>query len=142
MSFEHNTFISPFTWRYGSVEMRAIWSEVHKRRLMRHVWVALAAAQQQAGLVSAAQLQELRDHVNDVNIERALEIEQEVRHDVMAEIQAFAEQCPQAGGIIHWGATSADITDNVDVLRLREATAVLIQRLEALLEALASRIEQ
>ena len=140
-TFDHTTYISPFSWRYGSSEMRELWSETSKRRLMRRVWVALATAQQRAGLVTAAQLADLQTHANDVDIARALEIEQETRHDVMAEIRAFAEQCPVGGGIIHWGATSADITDNVDVLRQREATALLLRQLEALLLALAEKIE-
>ena len=102
MSFNHHTYISPFTWRYGSPEMRQIWSEYHKRQLMRQVWLALAAAQHKAGLVSSAQLSDLQAHANDIDIERAQEIEQETRHDVMAEIRTFAEQCPVGGGIIHY----------------------------------------
>ena len=140
--FTHNTFISPFSWRYGSEEMRYLWSEDYKRRLMRRVWVALAAAQHIAGLVSAEQLADLEHHADEINIERALEIERETRHDVMAEIRAFAEQCPVGGGIIHWGATSADITDNVDVLRQREAAQRLADRLRRLLAAFARRIEE
>jgi adenylosuccinate lyase len=142
MTFAHDTFISPFTWRYGSPEMRYIWSEVHKRQLMRQVWLALATAQHQAGLVSAEQLADLQAHVADVDIERALEIEKETRHDVMAEIRTYAEQCPVGGGIIHWGATSADITDNVDALRLREAAVLLRDQLMKLLEKLAEKIEE
>jgi adenylosuccinate lyase len=141
MVFEHDTFISPFTWRYGSVEMRQLWSETQKRRLMRRVWLALATAQHGAGLVTAEQLADLTAHVDDVDIERALVIEQETRHDVMAEIRAYAEQCPAGGGIIHWGATSADITDNVDVLRIRAAGRLVEARLQALLQHLAGRIE-
>jgi adenylosuccinate lyase len=141
MPFEHTSFISPFTWRYGSPAMRHIWSEVHKRRLMRRVWLALATAQKSAGLVTAAQVADLQGQVDNVDIGRALAIEQETRHDVMAEIRAYAEQCPVAGGIIHWGATSADITDNVDVLRLRQAAALIDERLVALLGHLADRIE-
>lgn len=139
--FEHNTYISPLTWRYGSQPMRHIWSEIHKRRLMRRMWVALATAQHHAGLVTAEQVAELRAHQNDVDINRALEIEKETRHDVMAEIRAFAEQCPAGGKIIHWGATSADITDNIDVLRLRQAAQLLQQQLQTLLTALADKIE-
>jgi adenylosuccinate lyase len=141
MTFTHDSFISPFSWRYGSPEMRQIWSETHKRRLMRRVWVALAAAQHKAGLVTAAQLADLQSQADNVDIARALEIEQETRHDVMAEIRAFAEQCPVGGGIIHWGATSADITDNVDAMRLREAAALLAGRLQSLLSHLADKIE-
>jgi adenylosuccinate lyase len=141
MTFTHDTFISPFTWRYGSDAMRHIWSEQHKRRLMRRVWLALATAQHQAGLVTAEQLADLQAHAEQIDIDRALEIEKETRHDVMAEIRTFAEQCPVGGGIIHWGATSADITDNVDVLRLREAAVLLQNQLKQLLTHLADRIE-
>lgn len=141
-AFDHRTYISPFTWRYGSQEMRYLWSETHKRRLMRQVWVALAAAQHVAGLVSAEQLADLEAHADSVDIARALEIERETRHDVVAEIRAFAEQCRTGGGIIHWGATSADITDNVDVLRQREAARLLAAELRRLLLAFARRIEE
>ncbi len=142
MTFTHNTFISPFTWRYGSETMRHIWSEHNKRRLMRRVWLALATAQHQAGLVTAEQLADLQAHAEQIDIERALEIEKETRHDVMAEIRTFAEQCEVGGGIIHWGATSADITDNVDVLRLREAAVLLQDQLKVILIHLAERIEE
>ncbi|MCP5094295.1 MAG: adenylosuccinate lyase [Chloroflexi bacterium] len=142
MTFSHDTFISPFTWRYGSVEMRQIWSEVHKRRLMRRVWVALATAQHRAGLVTAVQLTDLQTHAENIDIDRALEIEKETRHDVMAEIRTFAEQCQDGGGIIHWGATSADITDNVDVLRMKEAAVLLQNGLKTLLMHLVRRIEE
>ena len=67
-----------------------------------------------------------------MDIARSLTVEQQTRHDVMAEIRVFAEQCPIGGGIIHWGATSADITDNVDVLRLREASRLLLEHLPPL----------
>ena len=142
MSFTHNTFISPFTWRYGSDAMRQIWSEQNKRRLMRQVWLALATAQHQAGLVTEAQLADLQAHAEQIDIDRALEIEKQTRHDVMAEIRTFAEQCAVGGGIIHWGATSADITDNVDVLRLREAAVLLRDQLKIVLSHLADRIEE
>lgn len=140
-TFDHTTFVSPLTWRYGSAEMRQIWSEFYKRRLMRRVWVALAAAQHRAGLVTTAQLEDLHRNQDRVDIARSLQIERETRHDVMAEIRAFAEQCPQGGAIIHWGATSADITDNVDVLRLRRALILLLERLGGLLRAMGQRIE-
>ena len=139
--FDYTTYLSPFTWRYGSQAMRDLWSEAHKRRLMRQVWLALATAQHEAGLVAAEQLADLQVHVADVDIARSLEIELETRHDVMAEIRAFAEQCPVGGGVIHLGATSADITDNVDVLRLRQAAVLVKQSLESLLRDLAEKIE-
>ena len=139
--YEHDTFLSPFTWRYGSEEMRAIWSEVHKRRLWRRVWVALAAGQHEAGLVTAEQLSDLRERQDDVDMARAAEIEAEIRHDLMAELRTFGEQCPIGGGVLHLGATSADIQDNADVLRIRESLDLLLERLRALLTDLADRIE-
>jgi adenylosuccinate lyase len=135
------TLDSPFAARYGSDDMRRLWSDAHRRSLWRRVWVALAEAQARAGVVSEAQVADLRAHAGQPNTRRALEIEREIGHDVMAEVRAFAEQCPVGGGIIHFGATSADITDNADVLRQRQAMRLLRERLRALLAALAEQIE-
>lgn len=140
-AFTHETFLSPFTWRYGSDKMRAIWSEEHKHRLWRRIWVALAAAQHAAGLVSDEQLADLRAHADAVDLARTAEIEEEIHHDKMAELRAFAEQCPVGGPVLHLGATSADIEDNADALRIRDALDLLIQRLEALIGLLTPKID-
>ena len=108
MDYSHETFISPYTWRYGSEEMKNVFSEVNKRKLLRRVWIALATAQMKAGLVTKKQVEELIAHKDDIDIDRATEIEREIKHDLMAEIKTYAEQCPLAGGIIHLGATSMD----------------------------------
>ncbi|NWG17627.1 MAG: adenylosuccinate lyase [Chloroflexi bacterium] len=142
MTFSHETFLSPFSWRYGSADMRRLWSEAHKRRLWRRIWVALAEAQQAAGLVTAAQAADLRARQDDINLERSLEIEADIHHDLMAEIRCYAEQCPVGGSIIHLGATSADIEDNADALRLRDGLNLLLDRLRTLLLTLADRIER
>jgi adenylosuccinate lyase len=141
LCFEHDTYLSPFTWRYGSVEMRALWSEVHKRQLWRRVWIALAAVQHRAGLVTDEQLADLRAHQDDIDLARAAEIEAEIHHDLMAEVRTFAEQCSIGGPIIHLGATSADVEDNSNALRLVEALDLLLGRLRVLLVDLADRIE-
>ncbi|MBI1293957.1 adenylosuccinate lyase [bacterium] len=141
-SFDHETYLSPLTWRYGSAEMRRVWSEAEKRRLLRRFWVALAEAQHAAGLVTAEQVADLRAHQDNIDIARAAEIEQEIRHDLMAEIKTFAEQCPVGGAIIHLGATSMDVLDNVDALRLRAALDLVIVKLEGVLRSLAARIEE
>lgn len=140
IQFDHETYLSPLTWRYGSPEMRHIWSEAEKRRIFRRIWVALAAAQHEAGLVTAEQLDDLRTHQDEIDIERAEAIEREIHHDLMAEIRTFAEQCPVGGSIIHLGATSMDIEDNADALRLRAALELTVTRLETVLKALAERI--
>ena len=140
-SFTHENYCSTFTWRYGSDEMRRIWSEMNKRRLWRHIWVALATAQMEAGLVTTEQLADLRAHQDEVDWRRAQELEAELRHDLMAEVRAYAEQCPIGGAIIHLGATSMDVEDNADALRLRESLLLVRERLKAALLALAERIE-
>ncbi len=140
--FGYDTYLSPFTWRYGSQEMREIWSEAHRRRLWRRVWVALAEAQHALGFVSDEQLEDLKAHQDDIDLQRALEIESEIHHDVMAEIKTYAEQCPVGGGVIHFGATSADVTDNADVIRMKEAMELTLRRLRVLLERLASLVEE
>lgn len=139
--FDHETYLSPLTWRYGGEEMRRLWSEANKRRLLRRFWVALAEAQQEAGLVSAAQVDDLRAHQDDIDIAAAEAIEREIRHDLMAEIKTYAAQCPVGGAIIHLGATSMDVLDNVDALRLRGALDLIIAVLEQALCALVDRIE-
>ena len=139
---EYTQYQSPFSWRYASPEMRAIWSEVSKRQTWRQVWLALAIAQQPYGLVTQAQIDELRMQADRIDIPRALEIEAEIHHDLMAELRTFAEQCPAAGGILHLGATSMDIEDNAEVLRLCQAMDLLLLRLDDLLIALADKIEQ
>ncbi len=140
-AYTHETYLSPLTWRYGSEEMRRIWSQANKRRLWRRIWVALAAAQAEAGLVTEEQVADLREHQEDIDWERAQEIEAELRHDLMAEVKTYAEQCPVGGGIIHLGATSMDIEDNADALRFRESLRLIQRRLVAVLEAFAERME-
>jgi adenylosuccinate lyase len=136
----HEVYLSPFAWRYGTQQMRAIWSEVHKRRLWRRIWVALAAAQAEAGLVTQEQVADLRAHADEVDIARAEAVEAEIHHDLMAEVKVFAEQCAIGGGIIHLGATSTDVEDNADALRLREALDLILARLASVLAALAEQI--
>ncbi len=139
--FSHDTFISPFSWRYGSKAMRSLWSEHHKRLLLRRIWVALAKAQMQAGIVTGEQLADLELHKNDIDIERSSAIEAEISHDLMAEIKTFAEQCKVGGPIIHLGATSMDILDNMDALRLKDSLKLIIGQTGKLLDILADSIE-
>lgn len=142
MTYDYSTYLSPFTWRYASVEMRSLWSEEQRRRLWRRLWVALAEVEAGYGLVQPAQVEDLRAHADEIDLPRALAIEAEIHHDLMAEVRVFAEQAPLGAGIIHLGATSMDIEDNADALRLRDALALVNKRLTALLSALAEKIQQ
>ncbi len=141
-TFNHDTYISPFTWRYGSNELREIYSEQHKRILLRKIWIALASAQMEAGLVTQKQVEELLAHKTDIDIERATEIENIIHHDLMAEIKTYAEQCPSAGAIIHLGATSMDVLDNMDAIRLKEALDIIISKAKELLKLFVNKMEE
>lgn len=140
--FDYKTYLSPFTWRYGSPEMRGIWSEVYKRKLWRKVWVALAKAQHEAGLVSKEELDDLIKHQDEIDIDRAHEIEKNVRHDLMAEVKAYAEKAKVGGGKIHLGATSMDVEDNADTVRELESLVLIEERLKDLLSVFAKKIKE
>lgn len=138
---EFENYLSPFSWRYGSNEMRHIWSEVNKRRLWRLVWASLAEVQAEYGLISPEQVDDINKHADQIDIQRALEIEAEIHHDLMAELKTFADQSLVGGGSLHLGATSADIEDNAEVLRLRESLDLILEDLRPILIALAEKIE-
>lgn len=141
-SFDYTTYLSPFTWRYGSNEMRAIWSEVHKRKLWRKIWVALAKAQHTQGLVSQKELDDLITYQENIDIEKADEIEKEIHHDLMAEIKTYESQAKIGGGKIHLGATSMDIEDNADTIRYTESFVLIEKKLTIVLHALSEKIKQ
>jgi adenylosuccinate lyase len=141
MSLDYATYLSPFTWRYGSEAMRHIWSETNKRHLWRQLWLALAETQTEFGLVTPEQIAALRAHVAQVDVPRALEIEAQIHHDLMAELKTFAEQAPLGGSILHLGATSMDIEDNADALRLRQSLDLLLPALRSLLLVFAEKID-
>lgn len=137
---------SPFSGRYGSVEMQCVWSEYRKRYLWRKVWVALAKAQAHYGLIpprtTKPVIKEMERNLNFIDVEHSLRVEEETKHDLVAELQVFSTQCGDAGRYLHLGATSSDIQDNADALRTRKGLGIVAQRLETLLDALASRIEK
>ena len=141
MTIDYETYHSPFSWRYGTPEMRQIWSEVNKRQLWRKLWVVLAEVQSEFGLVQPDQLADLRAHMSLVDMPRALEIEAEIHHDLMAELKVFAEQCQVGGAILHMGPTSMDIEDNADVLRQRDSLDLLLISLKALLQLFTEKID-
>jgi adenylosuccinate lyase len=110
--------------------MAHIWSEESKFMTHRRLWVALAQAEHELGLpVSASQVEEMKAHVGNINWDVAEAKEKEIRHDVMAHIHAFGEQCPSAAPIIHLGATSCFVGDNTDLLLMRDS----LQLIQALL---------
>lgn len=113
---------NPLCKRYASIEMQHIFSEDNKFSTWRSLWIALAESQKELGLaISNEQIAEMKSHVSDINYNVATKIEAETRHDVMAHIRAYGEQCPLAAPIIHLGATSAYVGDNTDIILQRSA---------------------
>ncbi|HVA33744.1 MAG TPA: adenylosuccinate lyase [Candidatus Baltobacteraceae bacterium] len=139
---DHRSYASPFSWRYGRAELRALFSEETRRRLWRQVWVALAEAQAAEGLIAQAEVEDLRAHAHRIDIDAALAIEREIQHDLMAEIRVFASQAKNGGGKLHLGATSMDVEDTVETYRLRMALSSIGERLHALLAAFAPKVRQ
>lgn len=141
MSSPYENYQSPFSWRYASPEMRSLWSEHHKRLLWRKIWVALAKVESEFGLFAPELVKELEAQATEIDVEAALEIEALIHHDLMAELKTFAYQCPAAGGVLHLGATSMDIEDNADALRLRASLEIILTKLKELLLGFAIQIE-
>ena len=133
-----DVYQSPFSTRYASREMQHLFSEEHKFRTWRRLWVALAEAEQAEGLaITDGQIAELKAHINDVNYEDAMRREAQCRHDVMSHVYAYGLQCPGAKGIIHLGATSCYVGDNTDLLIMRDALALLHKKLLSTMQLLA-----
>lgn len=134
----HNTYESPFAGRYASKEMQQIFSSQNRYSTWRKLWVALATAEHELGLsVTQEQIDELKAHIEDINFERVAEIEAQTRHDVMAHNKAYGEVAPGAAGIIHLGATSCYITDNAEVILMRQAFDLLRRKLLAVMKNLS-----
>jgi adenylosuccinate lyase len=118
--------------------MSRLWSARKKHSTWRRLWVALAEAQRELGLdISTEQIEELRDAVDDIDFAKAAEYELALRHDVMAHVHAYRDRCPQAGRIIHLGATSCYVTDNTDLMLLRESLELVRGRLAVVIDQLA-----
>lgn len=128
---------NPLTRRYASPEMSRLWGAERKFRTWRQLWVALAEAEAKLGLnISSAQIEQLRQHIDDIDFAAADRYERKLRHDVMAHVHAYGDVCPEARGIIHLGATSCYVTDNTDLLLMREGLRLIAGRLAAVIDRL------
>ena len=114
-------YVSPLCERYADEKMQKIFSPDNRYSTWRKLWVALAESEKQLGLnITDAQIEELKAHIYDIDYEKEAEYESKLRHDVMAHIYAYGDVCPDARAIIHLGATSCYVTDNADILLMRE----------------------
>lgn len=136
---QKNQYISPFTERYASKEMQYLFSSNKKYTTWRKLWVALAEAEKELGLkqITDEMIVEMKKHIEDIDYELADKYEKMFRHDVMAHIHAYGDQCPLAKGIIHLGATSCYVGDNTDIIIMKEALLVLKKKIVNLINNLA-----
>lgn len=133
-------WISPLSTRYASPAMQALWGERRRIGLWRRLWLALMVAEKELGLeIPDAGLEQLRQHLDDADLDKAAEYERRLRHDVMAHIHHLGDQAPAARPFIHLGATSAFVTDNADLLLMRDAMVLLLGRIGAVLVALGKQ---
>lgn len=125
-----NKYESPLCSRYASEQMQYVFSPDMKFTTWRKLWIALAKAEQAMGLdITDEQISELEAHVDDVDYEKAAAYEKECRHDVMSHIKAYGDQCPNAKGIIHLGATSCYVGDNTDIIIMKKALLIIKDKL-------------
>lgn len=126
----NDRYVSPLGQRYASEEMQRIFSNDKKFRTWRKLWIALAESEKELGLdITQEQIDELKAHAEDINYDVAKEREKIVRHDVMSHVYAYGQQCPNAKGIIHLGATSCFVGDNTDLIVMYEALELVKKKL-------------
>lgn len=136
-------YIHPLADRYTSPEMVRIFSAGRRFGTWRRLWLALAESQQEIGLpIPDAALEQMRQHLDDIDLDRAAEYEKRFRHDVMAHVHLFGDAAPEARKIIHLGATSAFIGDNTDLILTREALTLVRDRLVRCVRSLAGFAEE
>jgi adenylosuccinate lyase len=134
-----NTYENPLISRYASPEMSALWSPQRKFSTWRQLWVALAEAEAELGLpITPEQIAQLKEHIDDIDFTAANRYERKLRHDVMAHVHTYGDACPDARAIIHLGATSCYVTDNTDLLLLREGLQMIRNRVVAVIDSLAT----
>ena len=138
----HDRYLSPLSTRYASDEMQFLFSSNHKFRLWRRLWIALAKAEKELGLdITDAQIAEMEQYKDDINYDVAEAREKQVRHDVMSHVYAFGQQATKAAPIMHLGATSCYVTDNTDLIILREASQLLLHKAAQVLGNLSAFAE-
>ncbi|HEX6574088.1 MAG TPA: adenylosuccinate lyase [Gemmatimonadaceae bacterium] len=135
----HETWTSPLAGRYASRAMLELWSPRTRHGLWRRLWLALAEAERELGVkIPAEAIDEMRDHLDDIDFDVVAAYERRFRHDVMAHVHAFGDVAPAAKPFIHLGATSAFVTDNADLILMRRGLEILSGRLTGVIRKLAA----
>jgi len=132
-----NQYDNPLIGRYASAEMSEIFSPRRKFGTWRRLWVALAEAEAELGLpITRKQIDQLAAQVDTIDFDAAARYERELRHDVMAHVHAYGDACPDARPIIHLGATSCYVTDNTELMQMRDALHLVRRRLVGVIDRL------
>ncbi|MDR3633391.1 MAG: adenylosuccinate lyase [Isosphaeraceae bacterium] len=135
---EHHVYQNPLISRYASREMAELWSSQRKFSTWRRLWVALAEAERALGLsIGDEQIEQLRSKVDEIDFTAARAHEKRLRHDVMAHVHTYGDAAPLARRIIHLGATSCYVTDNTDLILIRESLRLVRDQLVGTIDALA-----
>lgn len=135
---EDSCYTSPLSKRYSSPEMSYIFSPQKRALAFRSLWVALAKIEKKLGLpITPKQIEEMEKNISNIDFAAISEYEKRFRHDVMAHIYAFGDAAPSAKPIIHLGATSCFVTDNADLILMKEALSLLFSKLLRVIEKLA-----
>ena len=133
------TYENPLVIRYSSRAMAELWSSQKKFSTWRRLWVALAEAERELGLnITEGQIAELKAKVDDNDFSAARAHEKRLRHDVMAHVHAYGDVAPEARKIIHLGATSCYVTDNTDLILIREGLTMVRDGLVGAIDALGT----
>jgi adenylosuccinate lyase len=139
----HDHYDNPLVARYASEEMSRLWSPQHKFRTWRKLWIELAKAEAELDLkITPEQIAELEAHVDDIDFAAAARHEQKLRHDVMAHVHTYGDACPNARAIIHLGATSCYVTDNTDLIVMRDSLQLVVERLASVIDRLGTFAQQ
>ncbi len=139
----YDRYQTPLAERYASKEMQYIFSPDKKFKTWRKLWIALAESEKELGLdITQEQIDELKEHAEDINYDVAKEREKLVRHDVMSHVYAYGVQCPKAKGIIHLGATSCYVGDNTDIIIMTEGLKLVRKKLVNVMNELAKFADQ
>ena len=118
----NGVYENPLCTRYAGEEMKKIFSADNKFSTWRKLWVALAESEKELGLnITDSQIAQMKEHIYDIDYDRAAEYESRFRHDVMAHVHTYGEACPLAKPVIHLGATSCYVGDNTDIILMKEA---------------------
>jgi adenylosuccinate lyase len=132
-------YSSPLAERYASTAMLELWSPQTRHGYWRRLWLALAEAEQELGVpIPDEAIAQMRAHLDDIDFDAVAAYEKRFRHDVMAHVHAFGDVAPAAKGFIHYGATSAFVTDNGDLILMRRGLELLRQKVVRVLRALAA----